>query len=328
MENKMKQMILRFALLGGALLLLSSPMFGDNTKNTKAKEAIKQFTEKLRKQEPIVIDYSTIKQADPEFIIDELASYENDPDSSVRYFTQKKIYRFGLESTDPNIRKKSVDYLCNSLKNRLNSGVACRCLLSFSSDDFSEKSKSVIRQFIQTDKATPEIVMLCGIADMRDQLTKLKTLADDKLYTEVIKPEGLSPGVNFGSTSWSAHLVLARMGRKDEVEFCIKTIQSVKDTHIRSIVLIKYLAYIKQPEIIPTLQSHLESEEYITVDGNYRYPYWQYALNILTHIVDGFPVKAKDTGYSLEEVATARAWLKTHKDVTFIKTNVDEQPLP
>lgn len=314
-----------------AALILAVPVFAQQTGTTESK--LSEYMNKVRTSalKYTVEENNTLKgilNEDPDVLLKSLQKHEADTDHRVR------SKAFSLEWTV--VQKMGSDEAMRPLVTRMVRACAgdpdrnirdyiARLMARSSSDYFNEESKQIIRDATANNCKDSRILILCGVAGLKDQIPTLRKLLVDE--TKLDRATG-----RYG-TSWYARLALARMGSKDDTAQCIKVVDAEKDSVFRVGVLLNHLAFTRQQEVISVLRSELMSEERLPSamdfsqpsdnqnDSNTGTSVSSYALNTLARTVEGFPVRYKGyIAYDIDELKTAREWMNQHKEITFKKT--------
>jgi hypothetical protein len=190
-------------------------------------------------------------------------------------------------------------------------GFARSSLLSFSPDDFSPASKDVIRGLLAKPDAKNWVALVAGVAGLTDQMPRLRQIADVQ--------QGWGRNL-----SWAAHLALARLGSKSDIDYCVETVES-KELNQR-IAGLDQLSYIRQPEVVPILVKYLNDDT--PIGAGPSTPVGTYALHALCGMdIAGFPIAYGSTGlYSASELKQARIWLRGHKVTSIPLVTTDHYP--
>ena len=170
--------------------------------------------------------------------------------------------------------------------------------------DISEQTKEWIRQHLTEGRPRSEVISLVGIANLIDQIPRLQMFRMTvQEYAALADQNGVIPELG-DYRGWVARLALARLGSREDIQFCIDHIEAITDREVLVMARLGDYGYIRQPETIALLQKYLESDE-IIVEGGDDVPRtgtsW-YARRILAEILEGFPA----TG----SLAEARAWMR------------------
>ena len=218
------------------------------------------------------------------------------------------------------VRQKVVDLL---VKNYSDRNIGGRCyeylLRDYQADDFSEYSKDIIRQKLNK-KPLPGSgsTKLAGVANIQDQIPRLNEIvAEDTKNREHIKP--FLDKVHWRYTkTWNARLAKARMGVKEDVEYCVSKIKDEIDNNPRfPSFLITDLGYIRQPESVELVKEYFFSDRKIP-GTEVEESFSNYLMPIMWQNLIGFP-ELRDIErlrYSPpEEVKTCKDWVKNQTEL-------------
>ena len=158
------------------------------------------------------------------------------------------------------VRKQVADILVMHCSDRK---VGRRCygylISGYQANDFSESSKDIIKQKLHKDPSSVYkyngIIRLSGMANMQDQLPRLnEVIAEDTEHRESLKRFEMP--WNYTRT-WDAHLAKARMGVKEDIDWCVSKIKEEIDTNPRyHVSIFDDLGYIRQPESVELLKEY------------------------------------------------------------------------
>lgn len=301
-----------------AILFLMTDIAHAQRPKVNIKELLTKKMNQFRNSGIDTIDKSTFISADPDIILRELETFENDVSPQVRDFAYGIANRVGIKNLNISVRQKVTEHLlkgCSDLAPLVWQN-ASKNLLSFNSNDFSEDTKKMIRVLLSKEKSrllTHKMILVAGVANMLTEKNQFeKLLIDESKYES--KPHA---GRWYGTVGWAARIALARMGSKKDIEHAINMVKSEKEPITRVTRLLRDLAYIRQPEVVNVLSIYLNSEEKLpsTRPGTPGTKYCQYALDILAQILDGFPVKNEGPGgYSQAEIDLCRQWMKEQRE--------------
>ncbi|MBV4357197.1 hypothetical protein [Pinibacter aurantiacus] len=254
----------------------------------------------------------TLKVEDrPDLLVPLLSKYDTINNSIVQQKVFECYHDYGIKSPDIKFRQKMVLKLLSGCSDTVDKSYACgtnlNYLKKFATADFNEKSKSIIRgKIIASKKYIGDFSLIAGMLSLNDMMSIVEELSmkNDK-------------DVQF-------KLALARMGNDkalNELYYFFKSL-SINER------LMNYeedLMYVKQPKILQLIIEDLYSEEYYSVleEGAKNpiiYKYNQYALFILSKVIEGFPLKANYAkSYTNKEVEIARMWIKQNGKYKIIK---------
>jgi hypothetical protein len=190
-------------------------------------------------------------------------------------------------------------------------------LLCMDREDFTDEAKDAIHTIMASSSPNKgRVIALCGVADMRDEISTLRAMLVDE--------SKLEPDLRY-KASWRARLGLARMGSQTDMAQCIHVFQCEPLPVRRVTALLGHLAFTRQPEVIPVLREYLDNDETLPSEreGRPGPRYCLYAMDVLAKTIEGFPVNHDEGSYSQEQIDTAREWMKTHDRFVFKKRVVD-----
>jgi len=305
------------------LVFWHAPCAGDP--NETALLALRQKMQELQKGHVVTVDDREILVGEPEVILAELQVFEKDPVERVRWEAHAIGWRIAIQSDEPQIRRDVVSSLIRACSDP--SGLvresAAEFLLAFTAEAFTEDTKTWLRALVASDKPERGMILVAGVADLRDQAPKLRALLADETR---LHPE--TPGARgwYGSIPWTARMALGRMGSRDDIERCIELVESEPDPVLRVGRLLQHLAFIRQPRAIALLQAYLESDKGLPPEQGEGAPlYAQYALNLLALTLDNFPVRYKRSPamYPQEDIELARTWMRAQQQFKFLTVMPD-----
>jgi hypothetical protein len=259
--------------------------------------------------------------ADANDLLRILGAYEDDQAWVVRRLSCWYQYRLAQVHPEAMVREEVVRRL---VKASVSGSVkqANKWLLTFTANDFNEDSKQLIREALKKEKVNRWHVLLCGVADMKEQLPFLGKLLIDELEHQAKEQRGEEGFDWYYTTGWAARLARARMGVESDIKKCLELVDTVEDPDRRVVTLLPDIGYIRQPQAIEYLQKYLESEKRLspvkpTVQGELHA---SRAMHILIASVRDFPVKMMKTrGYRREEIEQARKWMREQKPWNIIR---------
>ena len=252
-----------------------------------------------------------ILSADSKRVLDLLRRYEGDRSANVRHFAYSLGWQIAQSDRNPDIRKTVTARLIHALTDSdpLVWQHASKNLLTFGREDFAGLSKAGLQQLLAQKNPRREVVRIAGVADLREELPRLKNLLIDEVAFQAREHSGRW----YGTVGWAARLSRARMGVKEDIVRTIELIEAETDDVVRVTVLLSDLGYIGQPEAITVLGKYLQEEKRLPAykRGTPGTKYAQYALDVLTDSVAEFPVGRKYVGgYTNEDIAVARSWVR------------------
>ena len=249
-----------------------------------------------------------IRAADPSVALEALLAFENDESSEARRYVYYREEELLFESPSTDVRREIIERLVRAICLDPDDTVADSLYSigpnDWGADDFTGQAKEWIRAHLQNRNPRTDAILLSGLADLQDQIPRLKELRaeDDDYEVAIAQDADARTYVNIVN-GWHARLALARLGSLEDIAHCIEKIEAAPDRFIQGRMLLKYYGYIRQPEVIPILQQHLERND--PLDEGMT-PAGYYAQKILAEIVEGFPAQA--------DLATARAWMQAQTE--------------
>jgi hypothetical protein len=207
-------------------------------------------------------------------------NYRKSGDPRVRYDAYRMVMLSTHRTTNTLEKQRGVEMCLEAFKDPDEDLRSFPLRLGFlQARDFSENAKDIIRREIQKQE-TPalDLVLLVGVADITSELDHLAELKkqDGGVFenlAEKYRPSNL-PGVPpvacpwGGSVAWAAAKARARMGVKEEIEFCINLVEGFPDEEYRVKSLLRDLSYVRQPEVIVYLRKYLSSDKKIRIVGS------------------------------------------------------------
>jgi hypothetical protein len=250
-----------------------------------------------------------LQAADPQQVLAVLAPYEKDPQWSVRHMAHIIIARVANMHPVTEIRQEVARRLLEAEFNATDRG-AVTLLMNFTAKDFNSGAREMIRQALARENISRHHVLICGVANIEEELPHLKELLIDEIeYQAKTKRRGKKWYYTVG---WAARLARARIGVKEEINKCIELVDAEKDFHARVTRLLHDTGYIRQPAAITYLQGYLESDQRLSavsppIPGE---PVSSYVMSILAECLRNYPVKRREArGYAQEEIDLCRKWM-------------------
>lgn len=283
-------------------------------------ERLEELMEQTKQGNSVSIDIRNIvdKASTDLEVLESLGPYLDDPSEKVRWTAIGVAWTAAKDADDLTMRRKAVEILTDACADEslLVWQNAAEYLHSFREVDFTESAKEAIRGLLSNSMRS-EFILLAGIAQMTDQIELFRGLIHED------GPGAVSPDAGrwYGSLSWSAGLANARMGVEKRITQCIERVQAEPDDILRVSRLLRDLAYIRRPAIIPVLQEYLNSGKRLPpvkeTDKGIRY--CQYALDLLAQCIEDFPIESVGPGYSDAEIDQARRWMSEQTEFTLIR---------
>jgi len=267
----------------------------------------------------VAITDDNIKKADPYRLLTSLEQYIKSENVGVKSlaldFTAKVVELHPSQE----IRKEVVERLAVGLISKNEDDRQLRwkyrhLLSEFSQQDFSEVAKEVILKALQEDELNDDVILVCGIAQLKDPLNSLeKLLFDEVAYSN--DPKMRHHPKWYYTLGWDARLARARMGVKEDIQRCVNLIEKEIDSN-KNFRLLKDLGYIRQPESIESLRKYFLSNLALppTNPGMEGEPYSKYLMPILEDNLPNFPIKKSKSHklgriYSREEIELCKKWM-------------------
>jgi len=300
------------------VLLNTHPAFAEEQSSVSSLLAARLEQERARNREdmvPVKFGAAQLRDANATEVLAVLSRYQNDPCWPVRHLAFRYALWLAEVQPQPATRTEVVKQLVNGFITDADRQAA-NWLLTFHAEDFSDESRALIRQSLAKERPSRGIVLICGVAQMKDQLPILEKMLIDEMkhQSEVDKQRIGLPW--YYTTGWSARLARARMGVKEDITKCLQLVETVENLDRRVIKLLRDVGYIRQPEAIEFLQGYLESQQRLspvkpTAPGK---PVASYVLDILIDCLKDFPVARKPgRGYKWERIEQARKWMAEQK---------------
>lgn len=238
-----------------------------------------------------------LEKVSPGKVLAELKKYAGDPDSRVRGRTFDLAGRVLKRSADRGTREQALRYMLSMVVSDpepLTARSSSESLVArdLRAADFTDEMKQWIHGLVQQKNRYPADLLLAGIADVQSARPRLNELAPQQ---------------------WAACLALARMGDKQQIDYCIAKFKAEGNT-VRRIWLLGNIAYIRQPEAIAVLVQDVFSEKREPSTDPEDYPGMPYSYRALEYLlmsVDGIP--------QTMNIAVARKWLEKQGDVAKLK---------
>jgi hypothetical protein len=310
----MKKTIFSISIISFVILFIATVASAQKN-NEDTDRRLSQYMHDVRNRKSISLEEAKkIHGSDPQMILELLKKYYEDPSDRVRHEAILLARRIAKQKPDPGIRQEVLTRLINGLSDPspLVHQYAGEFLLDFKSDEFTQAHKSVIKHLLNKEKPTHDLLLIVGVAGMKDETARLEKLLIDETKYET----GNHVGKWYGTVGWAARLARARMGNKADIDRAIKVVESETDPDSR-IFLLKYLAYIRQPEVIEILKKYLDSDEATpkrSIDV-LQMPYAQIGIDLLADSIVNFPVTKREAGlYSKSDIELARKWMRNKEN--------------
>jgi len=322
----MKKLILCTRLLSFVLLLQANVGFASEPNDIAT--ALSNLMSQVRhKEHPrSCISDAQLKNTDPKQVLAALAPYEKDEDRRVRRMAYFYEVRLARVHANPEIKQEVVKRLVEGLFTG-SSEQATEWLLSFTEQDFNEASKTMIREAMARAYPGRSTVLICGVANIQEELPRLKELLIDEPNYMANRSPVTSPDAHIMwsyTVGWAARLARARMGVKEDIEKCIELVKTAEKDSFNIVVvhLLKDIAYIRQPEAIDYLRQYLNSDRRLapTNPGNIGEPVANYVMNFIAESLDNYPIERREVrNYSEQEIELCRKWMSKQTEWKIIR---------
>lgn len=243
---------------------------------------------------------------------------------------QKKIYEvyfnFAIQSDHHLFRKEMVNKLLCACTDSIRTSYACEYMESLLSDNYSSSQK--------IKKADYDVLA------KRKLLTILNSYRFGVLYSQLIGFLGYNEAIprlnqliqlskEYTYQQFEVILALARMGQKKAIKQIADSLSSISTLEDLNKNM-DALKYVKQKEILPIISKILYSSTMVLLvesetpgEKDQYEPISNYAVDILSSVVEGFPIQYSDSrNYTAKDLKIARNWFKLNK--TKIKFKTDE----
>jgi hypothetical protein len=296
--------------------LNSKSLHGQNVKT----EIQNCFLE-INRGNPFIFDYQLLEdKRNAKKALKILPEYYFDSLGAIRMAAAELTFQCGYLSGHPKTRQTSVEYLTFIGKNKDLSlaSYALKKLTAYKTEDFSPKSKSVLRDLVNKQHHNYELVVkLTGLAGMREMIPVYKAkLVHDTLLNK--------------HGRWWMHLAMARLGDTTEINYClIKTKRMPVNDHF----IYHYapdLIYTRQKKALDYVVEILNSEQKSCVSSHPDYPRnikcGYRAMEYLAPAVQDYPYKLLASGdLDVEDYKNAlldiRQWFAENPDYEIIANN-------
>lgn len=266
-----------------------------------------------------------LKQSDPKQSLSLLKNHIKDEKSkgmkAVLY-----VNRVAELHPQAEVRKEVVDILVMHCSDQ---NVGRRCyeylIREFQAKDFSKSSKDIIKQKLHNDPSSEyeynRIIRLSGMANMQDQVPRLnEVIAERTKKLESIKPTEIPW---YLTRIWEVRLAKARMGVKEDIDWCVSKIKEEIDTNPRfSNLLFDDLGYIRHPESVELLKEYFLSDRNLP-PTEVEESFTNYLMPIMRQNLVGFPelreIQDKTRSFTQEEIQTCKEWVKSQDELKIKK---------
>ena len=240
-----------------------------------------------------------------------LSSFLNYPDPEVRWITIRLLAAAGRASSLQDDRRAVTDALVDALRDDsdLVWQHAATDLMWFRAPEFSPSAGAELVALVR-QRATPEMIRVVGVADVRSATDIIDQFLDENSALEL-----RGQPARYRSLDWAARLARARMGSEEDAKQITAEVEAERDDVLRVTKLLDDLAYTRSPEGLRVLIENLESNERLPQYSNVApgSPYAQYALASLSRMrLEGFPVSPQEPGeFTGQQIGRARRWMAT-----------------
>jgi hypothetical protein len=262
----------------------------------------------LRAQKNRSINVQKLLKYNNTLLLDSIKEFDSDSSSNIRFnmmLLEFKILNNNINN--PVLRKEVVNRFVNRITDPDNviQQYALQKLITFSPLDFDQKSVQTLKKIITTEDLSKNLILLIGIANIRELNNFLLQKVN---FNPITSTEG------FNSTNWPMQLVLARMGNVESINYCVNSFDNCTDEITKITYLLKELSFTKSKSAVLCIKKYLFNTNTFPPlkAGRKGTPYCRYALDALANMLEEFPIKANEFGYTDEEIETARKWMNSH----------------
>ena len=307
----MKQVWIGMLMLGMAMTTRTAWSVGGAPSDAEIRKQLQVILMDCDEENGIAVsssDEAIFFAAEPERVLAVFHEFEQNPSACKRYYVLTRSWQVLQTHPSPEWHQRLFERLILAICTETDDNNAAYFYglvkASLAGVNFTEETTGWIRQALAAKRPRREVILLAGIANLTDQIPRLAALRmSDEHYAALANEDGVVPAL-LDEVGWNARLALARLGSREDIQFCIDHIEAITDREVLVMARLGDYGYIRQPETIALLQKYLESDE-IIVEGGDDVPRtgtsW-YARRILAEILEGFPA----TG----SLAEARAWMR------------------
>lgn len=242
-----------------------------------------------------------------------LHQYADDEPEDVRRDIYALYWRVGTASPEPAKRAAIVEFMLDKTVNEtpMLRGQLLKWLQDFRKEDFNQNATVKLNVLPWTDEYTPEVILLIGIAEVRQAVPRLKEQIKDHPLAEP-PPRGYE-----GSNTWAALLALARMGDDAALSVVLRRVQKEENIVTRATILFDDLGYTRRPAAFDLLKKYINSNERLpqikdNVPGTLEA---SRAAAVFSKYISGFPIQ--ETDFNERETMQARAWVNAQTSWQF-----------
>ena len=290
------------ALLLGATVGLSSVAAAE-VETVKAK--VEVLVTAVKKNPSQVPNIAALSQADEAEVVSLLDQHIERADGRVKTRLCSVLGTLAKRVQSPAVKQKIASRL---VKQFMQGDDVPQYYLStaFSPRDVAAADKAAFTEYFY-DKAWPkkihrtEGLLLFAALGLEDELPRLEKLFNATKWP----PEGKAWN---RTLKWTFSRVLARLGDKDSVDYCIKKVNDEPDLRTKAVAILD-MDFLRTPMIVPLLQNALNSD-LIVEEPHHKVPLAQYAAKALSRLLVDFPrPKSKYGVYATSDVAKCRKWM-------------------
>jgi hypothetical protein len=251
-----------------------------------------------------------------------LAQHEN---VNLRTWAQFEIRGIGRRNESIKVKAKALEAI---LKFSFDPDLAIRgnnanFYKSFPKEAFTPAFISELKPILHNDSFVNKgHVLLVGFLELEEE----KDWLENHILSGRAKLLYEDPRFELGTVRFAAHMALARLGEKDNIDYVIRTIM---DAPVEDILRkrLKYLSYIKQPETIEIFFNFLFTDKILPDVSGWKRTYANYVIPYIYDSVQDFPVDDPGLfGHSEEQIKQARDWVTAHRNDYEIRRDVWLEP--
>ncbi|MCU0665488.1 MAG: hypothetical protein MUF05_00060 [Candidatus Omnitrophica bacterium] len=311
----------------GTVILASGYSQEKETSLSEMESSLATLMSQTKNREAVTIRTNQLVETYGVNLLPFLERYMHDDSEHVRYISCAMLWQIGVNNAPLKAdRIRIVGILTRSLADSspLVQPHVAKCLLDFTASDFSRDTKKWLENdflsyYAKSDSSRDfhNIILICGVADIKSILSLLKNLLEDERQYE--KKE--HAGSWYGTTSWAARRARARMGSKEDIIRCIQLVEQEKDKMMRYSVLFSRLQYIRQPEVIPVLAKYLNSDEgpLYESDDTILLPARYWAAEALGIMLEDFPARKEVSLFTEQDITLCRKMISAKKEWKIIR---------
>jgi len=298
------------ALLLGVAIGFSS-LFAAEVETARAK--VESLVAAVKKNPSQVPNIAALSQADEAEVVSLLDQHIDRASGRVKRRLCSVLGTLGKRIQAPAVKQKVAGRL---LKQFIEGDDVPQYYLStaFLPRDVTAADKAAFTEYFYR-KAWPERIhraealLLFAALGLEDELPRLK-----KLFSATKWP---AEGRSWNRTlKWTFRRVLARLGDKESIDYCLKKINDEQDLRRKAVAILD-LDFLRTSAVIPCLREALDSEE-IVKEPHHRVPLANYAAKSLSRLLDGFPRPESKYGvYAASDIAKCRKWMAEQTEWKF-----------